>query len=102
MPGDLTELANRFQAQEFAEPVGEDRLTVEHVYLAVEERRRYLDLRPFVNPYCHVVCERTSLTKVYQMFWKLGLRHLLVVPTATEVSGMVTRKDVIRSVAEGP
>lgn len=64
------------------------------------ELEKFIDLRPFLNPYCHVVTENTSLSKAFRMFRELGLRHLVVVPSAIDVVGMITRKDVLRPTAE--
>ncbi len=36
-----------------------------------------------------------SLSKVYNLFRQLGLRHLCVVPKSQEVLGVITRKDLL-------
>nr|GMD88319.1 chloride channel protein CLC-D [Ipomoea batatas] len=55
----------------------------------------YIDLSPFVNPSPYIVPEDMSLTKVYNLFRQLGLRHIFVVPHASRVVGMITRKDLL-------
>lgn len=35
------------------------------------------------------------MIQVYNLFRQLGLRHLLVVPRASRVIGMITRKDLL-------
>ncbi|KAJ8427143.1 hypothetical protein Cgig2_005201 [Carnegiea gigantea] len=55
----------------------------------------YIDLAPFLNPSPYIVPEDMSLTKVYNLFRQLGLRHLLVVPQPSRVVGVITRKDLL-------
>ncbi len=55
----------------------------------------YLDLAQFVNPSSYAVQENMSLTKVYNLFRGLGLRHLCVVPRPQEILGVITRKDIL-------
>lgn len=41
--------------------------------------------------------EDTSLAKVYTLFRSLGLRHLAVIPRASNVVGVITRHDLLNS-----
>jgi len=59
----------------------------------------YIDLAPFLNPSPYVVPEDMSLTKVYNLFRQLGLRHLFVVPRPSRVIGLITRKDLLIEVS---
>lgn len=63
---------------------------------------KYLNLSPYLNPAPFVVQEETSLTKTYQLFTKLNLRHLLVVPRIERVTGIITRHDLYRRPGPGP
>lgn len=60
----------------------------------------YIDLAPFLNPSPYIVPEDMSLTKVYNLFRQLGLRHLFVVPRPSRVIGLITRKDLLIEDAE--
>lgn len=40
------------------------------------------------------------MIQVYNLFRQLGLRHLLVVPRASRVIGMITRKDLLIEVLQ--
>eukprot|EP00249_Psilotum_nudum_P019542 c27306_g1_i1 orf=333-563(-) len=60
----------------------------------------YLDLEPFVNPSPYIVPEDMSLTKVYNLFRQLGLRHIFVVPRPSHVMGVISRNDLISEANE--
>jgi len=53
-----------------------------------------LNLEPLVNATPYVVPEDASLAKAYPIFRQLGLRHLLVVPPPSRVTGVITRQDL--------
>lgn len=42
----------------------------------------------------------TIMIQVYNLFRQLGLRHILVVPRAARVVGMITRKDLLIEVIQ--
>ncbi|XP_051129565.1 chloride channel protein CLC-d [Andrographis paniculata] len=85
----------RHNLNEFVKPVSTKGITLDDVHLTPDDMNMYIDLAPFLNPSPYVVPEDMSLTKVYNLFRQLGLRHILVVPRASRVIGMVTRKDLL-------
>nr|CDS33533.1 H():Cl() exchange transporter 7 [Hymenolepis microstoma] len=60
------------------------------------EFERSLDFRPYMNPSPYSVLERMSMTRVFALFRRLGLRHLPVVDKNNHVRGIITRKDLCR------
>ncbi|KAE8703056.1 Chloride channel protein CLC-d [Hibiscus syriacus] len=82
---------------EFAKPVpvSSKGISINDIYLSSEDLEMYIDLAPFLNPSPYVVPEDMSLTKVYNLFRQLGLRHIFVVPRASRVIGVITRKDLL-------
>jgi chloride channel 7 len=68
--------------------------------LGEEELDMFLDLGPYVNPAPYIVQADTSLSKVYNMFRQLNLRHLCVVPHVNDVIGIITRKDLHPEIVE--
>ncbi|GER25091.1 chloride channel clc [Striga asiatica] len=85
----------RHNLTEFVKPVSSKGLSIDDIHLTSEDLEMYIDLAPFLNPSPYVVPEDMSLTKVYNLFRQLGLRHILVVPRASRVVGMITRKDLL-------
>ena len=49
-------------------------------------------LHVFVQSYN---CCMLIILQVYNLFRQLGLRHILVVPRASRVIGLITRKDLL-------
>ncbi|GMJ05487.1 chloride channel D [Hibiscus trionum] len=80
---------------EFAKPVSSKGISINDIYLSSDDLEMYIDLAPFLNPSPYVVPEDMSLTKVYNLFRQLGLRHIFVVPRASRVIGVITRKDLL-------
>lgn len=104
-------------------PVSSKGISINDIHLTPDDLEMYIDLAPFLNPSPYVVPEDMSLTKVtnishviftifqlplchimivvvvmiqvYTLFRQLGLRHLLVVPRASRVIGMISRKDLL-------
>ncbi|XP_049374333.1 LOW QUALITY PROTEIN: chloride channel protein CLC-d [Solanum verrucosum] len=91
--GDL--LPIRHNLSEFVKPVSSKGISLHDIHFTPDDLEMYIDLAPFLNPSPYVVPEDMSLTKVYNLFRQLGLRHLLVVPRPARVIGMITRKDLI-------
>ncbi|KAG6553541.1 hypothetical protein Mapa_004454 [Marchantia paleacea] len=87
--------AYRYDVREFAKPVSSKGISVHDINLTTEEMGMYVDLEPFVNPTPYMVSEDMSLSKVYNLFRQLGLRHVCVVPRPSSVVGVITRKDLI-------
>ncbi|CAA3028164.1 chloride channel CLC-d isoform X2 [Olea europaea subsp. europaea] len=85
----------RHNLTEFVKPVSSKGISIHDVHLTADDLEMYIDLAPFLNPSPYVVPEDMSLTKVYNLFRQLGLRHILVVPRASRVIGMITRKDLL-------
>ncbi|KAK7492242.1 hypothetical protein BaRGS_00016539 [Batillaria attramentaria] len=64
----------------------------------IEEDRyknKYLDLTYYYNQSAFSIPEQFSLQRTYVLFRTLGLRHLTVVDKHNEVTGIVTRKDLM-------
>ncbi|KAL5701852.1 hypothetical protein ACHQM5_027145 [Ranunculus cassubicifolius] len=85
----------RHNFSEFVKPASSKGLSIEDIYLTRDDLEMYIDLAPFLNPTPYVVPEDMSLTKVYNLFRQLGLRHVFVVPRAPRVIGLITRKDLL-------
>lgn len=60
-----------------------------------------IDLMPMVDSSHFVVDEDMPTSKVYKMLRELALRHVLVVPRTSTVTGVITRKDLLPDVLEG-
>ncbi|KAH1074047.1 hypothetical protein J1N35_026375 [Gossypium stocksii] len=80
---------------EFAKPVSSKGISINDIHLSLDDLEMYIDLEPFLNPSPYVVPEDMSLTKVYNIFRQLRLRHIFVVPRASRVIGVITRKDLL-------
>lgn len=91
----------RHNFSEFVKPVSSKGISIEDIHLSSDDLEMYIDLAPFLNPSPYVVPEDMSLTKVYNLFRQLGLRHIFVVPRASRVVGMITRKDLLIEDSEG-
>ncbi|XP_047315307.1 chloride channel protein CLC-d-like isoform X2 [Impatiens glandulifera] len=85
----------RHNLSEFVKPVSSKGITIEDIHLSSDDMEMYIDLAPLANPSPYIVPEDMSLTKVYNIFRQLGLRHIFVVPRASHVVGMITRKDLL-------
>ncbi|KAM7279097.1 hypothetical protein ACFE04_006231 [Oxalis oulophora] len=85
----------RHNFSEFVKPVSTKGISIEDIHLSSDDLEMYIDLAPFLNPSPYVVPEDMSLTKVYNLFRQLGLRHIFVVPRASQVIGLITRKDLL-------
>ncbi|KAG6393136.1 hypothetical protein SASPL_147371 [Salvia splendens] len=88
-------ILRRHNLTEFVKPVSSKGISIDDIHLTPDDLEMYIDLVPFFNPSPYVVPEDMSLTKVYTLFRQLGLRHVLVVPRASRVIGMITRKDLL-------
>ncbi|GMH34108.1 hypothetical protein BSKO_01942 [Bryopsis sp. KO-2023] len=64
------------------------------------DSEREIDLLPMVDSSHYIVDEDMPVNKVYSLFRQLGLRHVLVIPRATEVMGVITRKDLLGELLE--
>ncbi|XP_075654582.1 chloride channel protein CLC-d [Castanea sativa] len=85
----------RHTPSEFVKPVSSKGLTLDDIHLSPDDLEMYIDLAPFLNPSPYIVPEDMSLTKVYNLFRQLGLRHIFVVPRPSRVIGLITRKDLL-------
>ncbi|XP_010905222.1 chloride channel protein CLC-d isoform X1 [Elaeis guineensis] len=94
-PCDIRGISNRHNFSDFVKPVSSKGVSIEEIHLTEEELELYLDLAPFLNPSPYIVPEDMSLAKVYNLFRQLGLRHIFVVPRASRVIGLITRKDLL-------
>lgn len=94
-PCDLRGVSVRHHMSDFVKPASSKGMSIEDIYLTEDEKGMYLDLAPFLNPCPYIVPEDMSLSKVYNLFRQLGLRHIFVVPRASHVIGLITRKDLL-------
>ncbi|KAK3417600.1 hypothetical protein EUGRSUZ_H03545 [Eucalyptus grandis] len=85
----------RHNFNEFVKPATSRGLSIDDIHLSSDDLEMYIDLAPFLNPSPYVVPEDMSLTKVYNLFRQLGLRHIFVVPRTSHVIGLITRKDLL-------
>ncbi|XP_057958852.1 chloride channel protein CLC-d isoform X2 [Malania oleifera] len=85
----------RHNFSEFVKPVSSKGISIDDIHLSPDDLEMYIDLAPFMNPSPYIVPEDMSLTKVYNLFRQLGLRHIFVVPRASRVIGLITRKDLL-------
>ncbi|KAH7858125.1 hypothetical protein Vadar_020268 [Vaccinium darrowii] len=92
----------RHNFSEFVKPASSKGISIHDIRLGPDDLEMYIDLAPFVNRSPYIVPEDMSLTKVYNLFRQLGLRHIFVVPRASRVIGMITRKDLLIEENEGP
>ncbi|KAK4257930.1 hypothetical protein QN277_007453 [Acacia crassicarpa] len=97
IPGDTRGVTNpiRHRSDEFTKPVSSKGICIDDIHLSSDDLEMYIDLAPFLNPSPYIVPEDMSLTKVYNLFRQLGLRHLFVVPRPSRVLGLITRKDLL-------
>lgn len=72
------------------------RFGVQNVHLDSENMDFTINMQDFMNPSPYTVTEATSAPRLFRMFRALGLRHLTVVNLENRVSGIITRKDLIR------
>lgn len=101
IPGDTRGRMNfRYDVGDFAKPVSSKGLSINEINISPQEMEMYIDLQPFVNPTPYIVPEDMSLTKVYNLFRQLGLRHICVVPRPSQVVGVITRKDLLPEMLE--
>lgn len=63
--------------------------------LADEDYSKMVDLQPYTNMNCFSLPEHTSAMRCYRLFLEMGLRHLPVLGRNHEVSGIITRKDLL-------
>lgn len=54
-----------------------------------------IDLKTFMNRSVHSAMENASVSKIFEIFRALGLRHLVVVDKKNDVRGVITRKDFL-------
>ncbi|KAJ4956406.1 hypothetical protein NE237_013189 [Protea cynaroides] len=92
----------RHNFSEFVKPVSSKGLSIDKIYLSPDDIEMYIDLAPFLNPSPYIVPEDMSLTKVYNLFRQLGLRHIFVVPRPSRLIGLITRKDLLIEENEDP
>lgn len=85
----------RHSLNEFVKPASSKGLSIDAIHLSSDDLEMYIDLAPFLNPSPYIVPEDMSLTKVYNLFRQLGLRHIFVVPRPSRVIGLITRQDLL-------
>ncbi|KAL5541604.1 hypothetical protein UlMin_009314 [Ulmus minor] len=85
----------RHTSNEFVKPASSKGMSIDDIHLTSDDMEMYIDLAPFLNPSPYIVPEDMSLTKVYNLFRQLGLRHIFVVPRPSRVVGLITREDLL-------
>ncbi|XP_048736803.1 H(+)/Cl(-) exchange transporter 7-like isoform X2 [Ostrea edulis] len=71
-------------------------LKVSEIDLSDEEKSYVIDLKPYYNPSPYTVEKKFSLSRVFNLFRGLGLRHLIVTDEKNVPVGIVTRKDLAK------
>ncbi|MQM17182.1 hypothetical protein Taro_050150 [Colocasia esculenta] len=92
----------RHNFSDFVKPISSKGISIEDIQLSDGDLEMYIDLAPFLNPSPYIVPEDMSLAKVYNLFRQLGLRHIFVVPRASHVIGLITRKDLLIEETKDP
>ncbi|KAF5752283.1 chloride channel protein CLC-d [Tripterygium wilfordii] len=85
----------RHTFSEFVKPASSKGISIDDIHLSGDDMEMYIDLALFLNPSPYIIPEDMSLTKVYNLFRQLGLRHIFVVPRPSRVIGLITRKDLL-------
>jgi H+/Cl- antiporter ClcA/CBS domain-containing protein len=60
-----------------------------------EEQGQFVDLRPYMDSTPLTVPAQAPLERAYQIFTKMGLRHLIVTDDAHNAVGIITRRDLV-------
>eukprot|EP00730_Choanoeca_flexa_P001061 TRINITY_DN10465_c0_g1_i2.p1 TRINITY_DN10465_c0_g1~~TRINITY_DN10465_c0_g1_i2.p1 ORF type:complete len:815 (+),score=173.41 TRINITY_DN10465_c0_g1_i2:23-2446(+) len=68
--------------------------SIDTIQLNQADREMWLDLEPYFNSSPYTVRKTSSLSRIFQLFRTVGLRHLAVVTKHNELVGMITRKDI--------
>ena len=58
------------------------------------DTKSFLDLRPYMNPQPFLVPDNFSFERCYKLFRAVGMRHMVVVDSDHQVTGIVTRYDL--------
>lgn len=61
-----------------------------------QEMKMWIDVAEVMNFGPYTVQEVCPLSRVVRLFCKLGMRHLVVLDDNNEVSGIITRHDILR------
>uniref|UniRef100_A0A6A7G5D9 Chloride channel protein n=2 Tax=Hirondellea gigas TaxID=1518452 RepID=A0A6A7G5D9_9CRUS len=69
---------------------------LEAVDLRPEDLDCHVDLRPYMNPTPYTTTKQMNLSRTYDNFRKLGLRHQVVVDNSFQAKGIITRKDLVK------
>ena len=64
-------------------------------YLTTEEKKCWVDLRPYMNEAPPMISSHSVVTQAYQMFRHLGLRHLCVVDDDKDCVGIICRHELL-------
>lgn len=70
---------------------------VQNTKLTETEMNYWLDLRPYMDRSPFTVNSQTTLSRTYNLFRTMGLRHLPVVDGSNKVVGMITREDMLET-----
>jgi len=70
------------------------RLSEEAEEALATKAREPLDLRPYMDTGAVTALEGCPATQCFELFMKLGLRHLPVLDLAHEVVGIITRQEL--------
>ena len=64
-------------------------------YMTTEEKKCWVDLRPYMNEAPPMISSHSVVTQAYQMFRHLGLRHLCVVDDDKDCVGIICRHELL-------
>ncbi|KAL5474896.1 hypothetical protein EMCRGX_G026921 [Ephydatia muelleri] len=62
--------------------------------LTDEEKAKYIDLSPYMNPCPYLITSNSPLPQVFTLFRTMGLRHLPVIKATGNFVGIITRHDL--------
>jgi hypothetical protein len=73
---------------------------LDKIKISAEEQSMWIDLAPYINTTPYTIQASASVARVFQMFRRLGLRHLVAVDRVNDVVGIITRKDLAHEFIE--
>lgn len=72
--------------------------SIRDVHISSDKRAQNytMNMEIFMNPTPYNIHENTSVSRIFQLFRALGLRHLIVTDSNNLVKGIITRKDFLK------
>mmetsp|Transcript_40539 Transcript_40539/g.63297 ORF Transcript_40539/g.63297 Transcript_40539/m.63297 type:complete len:872 (-) Transcript_40539:351-2966(-) len=68
----------------------------EWALFSTEDRRKFINLGAYMNSACFTVSETTPLSRAYDLFQQMSLRHLPVLDSHSRVVGMLARENLTK------